>query len=128
MCQRVGVITSTHAIIYAEDADRARAFLRDVLQLPHVDAHDGWLIFKLPPAELGIHPAVSPGGAARSGHHEVYLMCDDVAVTVAELTARGVEFTAPIEDRGFGLVTSMRVPGAGELGLYQPKHPTAYDM
>jgi catechol 2,3-dioxygenase-like lactoylglutathione lyase family enzyme len=122
------MITGTHAII---DADRARAFFRDVLGLPNVDARGGWLIFKLPPAELGIHPAGAtgePATGAPSGHHELYLMCDDVAATVAELTANGVEFTAPIEDQGFGLLARLRVPGAGEIGLYQPKHPTAYDL
>jgi catechol 2,3-dioxygenase-like lactoylglutathione lyase family enzyme len=125
------MITGTHAIIYATDADRARAFFRDVLELPNVDAHGGWLIFKLPPAELGIHPAAPPGDPATgapSGHHELYLMCDNVEATVEELTAKGVEFTAPIEEQGFGLLARLRVPGAGEIGLYQPKHPTAYDL
>jgi len=120
------MITGTHAIIYAGDPEAARAFFRDVLGMPNVDAHDGWLIFKLPPAELGIHPASDPG--APDGHHELYLMCDDIAATVAELTAKGVEFTAPISQQGFGLMTRLRVPGGGELGLYQPRHPTAYDL
>ena len=118
------MITSTHALIYAEQADVARAFLRDVLQLPNVDAHDGWLIFKLPPAELGIHPTDPTG----SGSQELYLMCDDINATVAELEAKGVEFTGPVEDQGFGLLTHLRVPGAGEIGLYEPRHPTAYDL
>jgi catechol 2,3-dioxygenase-like lactoylglutathione lyase family enzyme len=125
------MITSTHAIIYAEDAGRARAFLRDVLELPHVDAHDGWLIFKLPPAELGVHPAGDagdPSTGAPSGHHELYLMCDDIEATVAELTAKGVEFTGPVENQGFGLLTRVKVPGAGEIGLYQPRHATAYAL
>jgi len=125
------MITGTHAIIYAEDAEKARAFFRDVLELPNVDAHGGWLIFRLPPAELGIHPAGQvgdPNSGAPSGHHELYLMCDDVKATVAELTAKGVEFTAPIEDQGFGLLTRLRVPGAGEVGLYEPKHATAYNL
>ena len=104
----MAMITGTHAIIYAEDADRARAFLRDVLKMPYVDAHGGWLIFKLPPAELGIHPTGSvddPGAGPPNGHHELYLMCDDVEATVAELSAKGVEFTQPIENQGFGLLT-----------------------
>jgi catechol 2,3-dioxygenase-like lactoylglutathione lyase family enzyme len=125
------MLTGTHAIIYADDADRARAFFRDVLGLPNVDAHGGWLIFKLPPAELGIHPAGAPGDpatGASSGHHELYLMCDDVEATVAELTAKGVEFTSPVEEQGFGLLARFRVPGAGEIGVYQPKHATAYDL
>jgi catechol 2,3-dioxygenase-like lactoylglutathione lyase family enzyme len=125
------MITGTHAIIYADDADRARAFFRDVLELPNVDAHGGWLIFKLPPAELGIHPGAAsadPATGAPSGHHELYLMCDNVEATVKDLTAKGVTFTAPIEDQGFGLLARLQVPGAGEIGLYQPKHPTAYDL
>jgi catechol 2,3-dioxygenase-like lactoylglutathione lyase family enzyme len=125
------MITGTHAIIYADDADRARAFFRDVLELPFVDAHDGWLIFKLPPAELGLHPAGAPGdpaSGAPSGHHELFLMCDDIEATVADLTAKGVEFTAPIENAGFGMLTRLRVPGAGEIGIYQPRHATAYDL
>jgi predicted enzyme related to lactoylglutathione lyase len=125
------MITGTHAIIYAENAEQARAFFRDVLEWPHVDAHDGWLIFKLPPAELGIHPSAAPGDpgpSAQSGHHELYLMCADVAATVAGLTAKGVEFTSPVVDRGFGLLATLRVPGAGEIGIYQPKHATAYDL
>jgi catechol 2,3-dioxygenase-like lactoylglutathione lyase family enzyme len=120
------MITSTHAIIYADDSDAARRFFRDVLELPYVDAHDGWLIFKLPPAELGIHPTSAPG--LSNGTHELYLMCDDIATTVAELETKGVEFTSGVTDRGFGLVTSLRVPGGGTIGLYQPKHPIAYDL
>ncbi len=125
------MITSSHAIIYAEDAEKARAFFRDVLDFPYVDAHGGWLIFKLPPAELGIHPAGEagdPGSGAPSGHHELYLMCDDVKATVAELSAKGVEFTTGVQEQGFGMLARLRVPGAGEIGLYQPKHATAYDL
>jgi catechol 2,3-dioxygenase-like lactoylglutathione lyase family enzyme len=120
------MITSSHAIIYADDAEAARAFFRDVLELPYVDAHGGWLIFQLPPAELGIHPTAAPG--LSNGAHELYLMCDDIADTVVELKGKGVEFISEVADRGFGLVTSMRVPGGGTIGLYQPKHATAYDL
>jgi catechol 2,3-dioxygenase-like lactoylglutathione lyase family enzyme len=125
------VITSTHAIIYAEDAERARAFFRDILGLPFVDAHDGWLIFQLPPPELGIHPAgdpEDPSAGAPTGHHELYFMCDDIEATVAELTAKGVVFVTPIESQGFGIMTRLEVPGAGTIGLYQPRHPTAFDL
>lgn len=121
------MITGTHAIIYAEDAEATRAFFKDVLGLSHVDAHEGWLIFQMPPAELGVHPSRNPQmqDVPMSGGHQFYLMCDDVETTVAELTAKGVEFTEPIDDRGFGLMTAMRVPGAGTIGLYEPRHPTA---
>ena len=117
------MITSVHTIVYAQDADRARAFFRDVLDLPYVDSGDGWLIFGLPPAELGVHPT-----GTGSGRHELYLMCDDLDGTVAELTAKGVEFTSDATDAGFGRLVSLRVPGAGEIGLYQPRHATAYDL
>ncbi|MFZ0664490.1 MAG: VOC family protein, partial [Acidimicrobiales bacterium] len=98
------MIIASHSIIYAEDPEQARAFFRDVLDFPFVDAHGGWLIFKLPPAELGIHPT----DPESSGHHELYLMCDDINKTVSELETKGVEFTSPIEEQGFGLMTSMR--------------------
>ena len=120
------MITSTHALIYAEDADAARAFFRDVLGRPHVNAGEGWLIFSLPPAELGFHPTGAderPGGT-----HRISLMCDDIEQTVAELEAKGVTFTGPVRDQGYGLVTTMVIPGGAELDLYQPRHPVAYDL
>jgi predicted enzyme related to lactoylglutathione lyase len=113
------MIAGAHVLIYADDAHAARALFRDVLGWQNVDAGDGWLIFALPPAELGVHPA---GDRARSGTHELLLMCQDIEQTVKELEAKGVEFTAPIEDQGFGLITRFKVPGAGEISLYQPKH------
>jgi predicted enzyme related to lactoylglutathione lyase len=112
------MITGVHALIFTMDAERDRAFFRDVLEFPSVDAGDGWLIFGLPPAELAAHPA------EQGGEHELYLMCDDVDATVAELKAKGVELARPIRDEGFGLVTAIRLPGGGELGLYQPRHPS----
>jgi catechol 2,3-dioxygenase-like lactoylglutathione lyase family enzyme len=111
------VITGAHAIVYSLDADADRAFFRDVLGFPSVDAGGGWLIFALPPAELAAHPADA------GGRHELYLMCDEIESTVAELQAKGVEFTAPVSDQGFGLLTSLKLPGGGELGLYEPRHP-----
>jgi predicted enzyme related to lactoylglutathione lyase len=118
------MIQGIHAIQFAEDAAAARAFFRDVLGWQHVDAEGGWLIFKLPPAELGIHPT---DGEPPSGRFELYLMCDDVERTVDELRAKGVEFTSPVTEAGFGRLTSMRVPGAGEIGLYQPSHGLAIE-
>jgi predicted enzyme related to lactoylglutathione lyase len=120
------MITGTHAIIYAEDADKARAFCRDVLELPFVDVHEGWLIFELPPAELGIHPTA--GDSAPSGHHELYLMCDDLVQTMADLEAKGAEFTGEIQNPGFGILATLQVPGGGQIGLYQPRHATAFDL
>ena len=112
------VITGAHAIIYTRDAEADRAFFRDVLGFSSVDAGGGWLIFALPPAELAAHPT------EEAGHHELYLMCDDVHATVDELAGNGVEFSRPISDEGFGLMTSIKLPGGGELGLYEPRHPT----
>jgi len=119
------MITSTHVIIFAEEAEQTRAFFRDVLGLKSVDTGDGWLIFKLPPAELGIHPS---GDGPDSGTHELYFMCDDVEATVADLTGKGVEFTTPIHEEGFGLITTLRIPGGGTVGLYQPKHASGCDL
>lgn len=116
------MITGVHAIIYAGQAEQVREFLRDVLGFPSVDAGGGWLIFACPPTELAAHPSES------GNHHELYLMCDDIEATVDELTAKGVEFTGPVRDQGFGLITALRLPGGGELGLYEPRHPTALSL
>ncbi len=110
------VITGVHAIIFTRDAEQVRSFLRDVLGFPSVDAGGGWLIFGLPPAELAAHPTDA------AGHHELYLMCDDIRATVVELEAKGVEFTKEISEEAFGLITSLRLPGGDELALYEPRH------
>src|ERR1700716_630962 len=112
------LISGVHALIYSHDAAADRAFFRDVLGLNSVDSGGGWLIFALPPAELAMHPVEGPG------HHELYLMCDDVEATVANLAAKGVEFTRPVHDEGWGLLTYIKIPGGGQLGLYQPTHPS----
>jgi predicted enzyme related to lactoylglutathione lyase len=112
------MITGVHGVIFTRDADGVRAFFRDVLEFSSVDAGKGWLIFALPPAELAAHPA------EEAGHHELYLMCDDAHATVDELKRKGVEFSRPISDEGFGLMTAIKLPGGGELGLYEPRHPT----
>ncbi len=114
------MINGVHALIYAKDAAKARAFFRDVLGFPSVDAGHGWLIFALPPAEIAAHPAEDG-----EEHHEFYFMCDDVEKTVKELKTKGVEFTRPVADQGWGLVTAFKLPGGGEIGLYQPRHPVA---
>ncbi len=115
------MITGAHVIIYSRDADADRAFFRDVLDYPHVDAGGGWLIFKLPPAEVAVHPAED------TGSHELYLMCDDVSATIEHLNAKGV-ICGPVSDEGWGLLTSIRLPGGGELGLYEPRHPKATEL
>ena len=95
-----------------------RASSRDVLEFPSVDVGEGWLIFAPPPAELAAQPT------DQAGHHELYLMCDDAHKTVDQLRRKGVEFSRPISDEGFGLLTAIKLPGGGELGLYEPRHPT----
>jgi catechol 2,3-dioxygenase-like lactoylglutathione lyase family enzyme len=117
------MIQGLHAILYAKDADKVRAFLRDVLGLKSVDAGHGWLIFAAPPAELAAHP-VDQGEEA---HHELFLMCDDLKATINELAGKGVKCGAVTEAR-WGSVTTIYLPGGGELGLYQPKHPTALNL
>jgi catechol 2,3-dioxygenase-like lactoylglutathione lyase family enzyme len=116
------MINGVHAMLYSADAAADRAFLRDVLGLPHVDDGDGWLIFKLPPAELGVHPADGPG------HHEVYLMCDDIARTVDELRSRGTTIVSEPTERGYGIDAAIRLPGGGDLHIYQPTHAKAIDL
>jgi hypothetical protein len=112
------VINGIHAIIYSKHADEVRAFLRDALALPSVDAGEGWPIFAAPPTELAVHPTDGDPG------HELFLMCDDVHAVTAKLKERGIETTMPITDRGWGLVTSLRLPGGDEIGIYEPKHPS----
>ena len=114
-----------HALLYSKKAEAVRAFFRDTLGFPSVDAGDGWLIFALPPAELGIHP--SGNEAVEAGTH-LNLMCDDIEATVAELRRKGVEITQPVSDHGYGLVTAIRLPDGEELALYQPRHPTALSL
>jgi len=117
------MLTGMHVLVYAEDPEAARAFFRDVVRWPDVDAHDGWLIFGTGPSELGVHPA--DGAPVR---HEISLMCSDIEGTVAELASRGTRFTGDIEARGFGRSISLQVPGGGEMLLYEPRHPTAFDL
>jgi hypothetical protein len=105
------MITGAHAIIYSQQAGDVRAFLRGVLGFDSVDAGEGWLIFALPPAELAVHPT---DGSSR---HELYLQCDDISATVEDLEAKGVEFTQPISDQGWGLLTAIRLPGGAEIGI-----------
>lgn len=114
------MINGVHALIYARDAEKARAFLRDVLDWPYVDAGHGWLIFAMPPSEVGVHPIME--GEKQS--HELYLMVDDIKKAVKALEKKGVQ-CAPIQDAGFGIMTSFELPGGGPLGMYQPRHPIA---
>ncbi|MGC2694297.1 MAG: VOC family protein [Candidatus Angelobacter sp.] len=117
------MISGLHAIVYSKDAEKVRAFLRDVLGLKSVDAGHGWLIFAAPPAELAVHPVEQN----EKPHHELYLMCDDLKSTMNELAAKGVQ-CGPVVEARWGSITSIYLPGGAELGLYQPKHPTALKL
>lgn len=125
-------ITGLHAILYTSEPEALRAVFRDVLGWPYVDAHDGWLIFGLPPAELGVHPS-GTGDSGTTGDadgttgtgHEVSFMCDDLEATVAELRSKGIVFEGAPEPRGFGTCIDMVLPGGVKVTLYQPRHPTA---
>jgi catechol 2,3-dioxygenase-like lactoylglutathione lyase family enzyme len=114
------MITAAHVTVFAHDAEAARAFFRDILGLPCVDPGGGWLTFAVPPTELAFHPGAGWGRA--EGQHMLFLMCDDIERTVEDLGSKGVEFVEPIADEGFGPMTRLRVPGAGEMGLYQPTY------
>ena len=109
------MINGIHAVLYTPDADALRAFLRDVLELRSVDAGGGWPIFALPPAEVAAHPAERPGTG-------LYLMCDDLEAAITQLEAKGVEI-GPVAEERWGRVTTLALPGGGELGLYEPRHP-----
>lgn len=135
---RVAMITSMHALIYSDDVDATRTFLRDVLDFPFVNdsgtsdgSETGWLIFGTGPSELGVHPTRSEWGGQvweSSRHVEISFMCDDVVATRAELEAKGATFDGDVVDQGWGLVATMQVPGADAISLYEPRHPVAYSV
>ena len=112
------MITGMHASVFSSQTDNVRAFFADVLGLPSVDAGGGWLIFALPPAELAVHPANG------ESHHELYLMCDDIHATLAELRGKGAEVAREVSDQGWGLLAAIRLPDGSEFPIYQPQHPS----
>ena len=111
-------ITGVHALLYTSEPDALRILLHDAFGWPSVDAHDGWLIFALPPAELGIHPSEGPA-------HQLSIMCDDIEATIADLATKGVTFNGRPTNQGFGIGVTMVLPGAVEVLLYEPRHATA---
>ena len=113
------MISGAHAVIFTKEAEGLRAFLRDALELSSRRRGRRLARLRLPPAEPAAHP--SEGELSK----ELYLMCEDLKATTTELSAKGVEFCGPVRDEGFGLITAIRLPGGGELGLYEPRHPTA---
>lgn len=116
------MFSGAHVILYSQDAEADRAFIKDVLGFAHVDAGQGWLIFKLPPAEVAVHPA---DGAPK---HEFYLMCDDLEASLARLTERGAELVGQVTEQRWGRLTAVRLPSGSELPLYQPLHPIAHSL
>ena len=128
------MIKAVHALIYSDDPEATRAFLRDVLEWPFVDdagSEPGWLIFKSGPSEMGVHPTSDTyEGKTYSypKHHSISLMCDDVAATKAELERKGAEFSGDPEDMGFGIGATLKLPGAGDILLYQPRHAEAHSL
>jgi len=112
-------ITGAHVLLFSPEAEALRATLRDVLGWDFVEAHPGWLIFALPPAELGVHPS---DGETK---HELWLICDDLDTTVAELRSHGIEFIGDSAEEGFGVWIRMRLPGGVDVMLYEPRHETA---
>jgi predicted enzyme related to lactoylglutathione lyase len=124
------MITGYHSIIYSDDPEATRAFIRDVLEWPHIDAGGGWLIFKTAPSEVGVHPTKGPDGQVWGAipHAQVSLMCDDIDATLAELRAKGVEVSDTITEEDYGRVSSISVPGAGDLMIYQPHHEPAHAL
>jgi len=115
------MITSAHVIVYSTDAEADRAFFKNVLGFPSVDAGHGWLIFALPAAEAAFHPS------DEYDTHELYLMCDDLKAEMSSLANKGVE-CSDVEEARWGSITKIKLPGGGKVGLYQPKHPTAYNL
>jgi catechol 2,3-dioxygenase-like lactoylglutathione lyase family enzyme len=115
------MISGAHVILYSQDAEADREFIRDVLGFPHVDAGHGWLIFQLPPAEVAVHPAQAPG-------HELYLMCDDIEATLAVLATKGASVSAELTEERWGIVATITLPSGAPLSLYQPRHPLARDL
>ena len=117
-------ITGTHMLLYTSEPEALRAMLRDVFGWKHVDAGEGWLIFALPPAELGVHPAEGPTYDAGT-RHQITLMCDDIKKTAAELKTKGVTVEGEPTDEGWGITVMLALPGKCNVMLYEPRHPVA---
>jgi predicted enzyme related to lactoylglutathione lyase len=119
----MGVI-GAHALLYSSEPEALRAVLRDVFGWRHVDAGGGWLIFALPPAEIGVHPAEGPNFES-GARHQLSFMCDDIEKTIAELKAKGVNVVGEPVDEGYGITIDLALPGGVTVMLYEPRHPVA---
>ncbi len=117
-------VIGAHMLLYTPEPDALRAVLRDVFDLKHVDAGGGWLIFRLPPAELGVHPAEA---GTNDTSHAVSFMCDDITSTVVELRAKGIEVLGEPKDEGYGITVMLNLPGGCQVQLYEPRHPVAIE-
>ena len=117
-------IIGTHMLVYTSEPEAVRAIFRDVFGWAHVDDGQGWLIFALPPAEIGVHPAEGPSYDA-GNRHQISLMCDDITTTVAELRAKGIDVRGEPQDQGWGVTTQIVLPGGTEMMLYEPRHALA---
>ena len=117
-------ITGAHVLLYTSEPEALRAVLRDVFGWKHVDAGGGWLIFALPPAELGVHPAEGPTYAS-GVRHQLSLMCDDIRATARQLAAKGIEVVGEPSDEGWGITVTLKLPGGVDVMLYEPRHPVA---
>ena len=115
-------IVGAHMLLYTPEAEAVRNVLRDVFEWEYVEDHPGWLIFALPPAEVGVHPSEG------STQHQICLMCDDLESTMTELKEKGAEFSSGPDDHGYGVIAMVKVPGADDVQLYQPRHQTAYGL
>jgi len=115
------MISGAHIVLYSKDAEADRTFFRDVLGFKNVDAGHGWLIFALPPAEAAVHPS------GENAAHELYFMCDDLKAEMISLAEKGVQ-CSPVQEQRWGSITKMKLPSGSEVGLYQPKHPTALTL
>ena len=116
-------IIGAHMLIYTPEAEALRATLRDVFGFKYVDAGDGWLIFRMPPSELGIHPSEGP----RQTDHAISFMCDDINATVDELRSKGIQIDGGPADHGYGIVVMATLPGGVKVQVYEPRHPVAID-
>ena len=129
----MAMIAAIHLLIYSDDVEATRSFLRDVLGWQYVEEPDapGWLIFKSGPSEIGAHPTHQTHEGVTYDNprqHSISLMCDDLSRTIAELESKGAEFTGPVEEQQFGVTVMLKVPGADDIMLYEPRHPTAFHL
>jgi catechol 2,3-dioxygenase-like lactoylglutathione lyase family enzyme len=129
----MAMIAAIHLLIYSDDAEATRSFLREVLGWQYVEEPDapGWLIFKSGPSEIGVHPTHQTHEGVTYDNprqHSISLMCDDLSRTMAELESKGAEFTGQVEEQQFGITVMMKVPGADDIMLYEPRHPTAFNL